>query len=46
LLEAGYNVRTIQQSLGQKEVKTTVVYTDILNRRGHGVPAQGGAGAL
>ena len=32
LLEAGHNIRTVQKLLGQKDVKTTMVYTHVLNR--------------
>lgn len=43
LLADGYDIRTVQELLGHKDVRTTMVYTHVLNRGGRGVqsPADG-----
>jgi integron integrase len=37
LLEDGYDIRTVQELLGHKDVKITMIYTHVLNRGGRGV---------
>jgi len=37
LLQSGYDIRTVQELLGHKDGKTTMIYTHVLNRGGKGV---------
>ena len=37
LLQNGYDIRTVQELLGHQNVKTTMIYTHVLNRGGQGV---------
>ena len=37
LLGGGFDIRTVQELLGHKDVKTTMIYTHVLNRGGKGV---------
>ncbi|MGR9086072.1 MAG: integron integrase [Gammaproteobacteria bacterium] len=37
LLDSGYDIRTVQELLGHKDVQTTMIYTHVLNKGGKGV---------
>ena len=37
MLEAGYDIRTVQELLGHSHVNTTMIYTHVLNRGGRGI---------
>jgi site-specific recombinase XerD len=37
LLQGGYDIRTVQELLGHNDVRTTMIYTHVMNRGGKGV---------
>ena len=37
MVEAGYDIRTIQELLGHTDVRTTMIYTHVLNRGPGGI---------
>ena len=37
LLQGGYDIRTVQELLGHKDMTTTMIYTHVLNKGGKGV---------
>ena len=37
MLESGYDIRTVQELLGHKDLNTTMIYTHVMNKGGRGV---------
>ncbi len=37
LLQSGYDIRTVQELLGHKDISTTMIYAHVLNKGGKGV---------
>jgi site-specific recombinase XerD len=37
MIEAGYDIRTVQELLGHPDVSTTMIYPHVLNKGGQGV---------
>jgi len=37
LLQAGYDIRTVQALLAQADIRTTMIYTHVLNKGGRGM---------